>query len=158
MQAQRQKPCEGHAFTLLTSPKNGHQPTRNARLPHKIHQPPKRLPVVLCRTFPQPWSAPAHARCTLPTPPRVERYTGGFQDIPAAPRYFWGRDPLVDNVPGRPDIGHDLYGPHSMPPFAMRRDPDDPRLPQPITMKLLTQVLWRNYYEVWAWCRARNHC
>ncbi|KAG1661074.1 hypothetical protein FOA52_004536 [Chlamydomonas sp. UWO 241] len=71
----------------------------------------------------------------------------GFEKTPVSPRYYWGQDPLVFDVPNKTYIGHDLYSPQSMPPFAMRRDPDNPEMPQPLTRKLLTQILWRNYYE-----------
>ena len=58
-----------------------------------------------------------------------------------------GKDPLVVSVPGT-HIGRDLYFPESMPSFAMRRDPQDPSKPQPITQELLQKVLKRSYYEV----------
>lgn len=74
-----------------------------------------------------------------------ERFAYGFDQVPPEPGIWQGADPLVYDIEDEPNIGHNLYFPLSMPPWAMRQDPDNPGRPQPITEELLQAVLARNY-------------
>ena len=52
----------------------------------------------------------------------------------------------MNDVPGNPSIGHDLYSADSMPPWAQRTNKWG--RPQTLSVTLLRKVLARNYYAV----------